>query len=381
MSPFKPALESLKANGRYRTLNLPKGLDLTSNDYLSLRDHPQIREAAARAIEEGISLGAGGSRLLRGHHEQHQKLEEEAAAFFNSPRALLFANGFQANHAIFSTLPGRHDTILFDAFIHASARESIQTSHARHIRIPHNDVSAFEDALKNTNTKGQTYIAVESLYSMDGDRAPLAELAALTHQYGAILIIDEAHTTGIDGPQGKGASHAIIQEYGHANLITLHTCGKALGLSGGIVCAGSEVIEYMINKARPFIYSTAPAPFNAFLVREALKLCASDTGDAQRAKLAKLCQAAQEQFGGPDSHIVPIILGADEAANEAAAALQSAGYDIRAIRPPTVPEGSARLRLSLHADLDITILDEVKKSLPSSSLRGGGADAAIQNGA
>lgn len=360
------ALKQLKAKGRYRTLNLPHGIDLASNDYLGLRDHPTLRAAAVQAIEDGISLGAGGSRLLRGHHTEHEALEKQAASFFGSQRALFFANGFQGNSAIFGTLPNRHDVILFDSLIHASVREAVQHSLAKHIRIPHNDINAFEDALKKHSASAKhIWIAVESLYSMDGDIAPLEQLHALSQKYNATLIIDEAHSTGIYGEKGKGLTHKIIEQHGHQGLITLHTCGKALGVSGGLVCAESDIIDYMINKARPFIYSTAPSPFQAYIVSEAIKLSTSEEGDKRRAHLMALCTHAQKHIGGYGTSIIPIILGSDESANTAAATLQNAGYDIRAIRPPTVPEGTARLRLSLNANLDIATLDAIFALLPN----------------
>ncbi len=365
MSKIDDTLEQLKAKNRYRSLILPNGIDFASNDYLGLRDHPTLRKAALTAIENGVSLGSGGSRLLRGHHKEHEELEHQAAAFFNAERALFFANGFQGNHAIFSTLPDRHDVILFDSLIHASVREAVQNATAKHIRIPHNDVNAYEATLKqHTDSAQNIYIAVESIYSMDGDIAPLEELHKLSQQYGATLIIDEAHGTGVFGHQGKGLSDSIISQHGHEGLITLHTCGKALGVSGGLICAESQVIEYMINRARPFIYSTAPAPLQAFLVSEALKLSASQKGESRRQTLQTLCAHAQERIGGHGTQIIPIILGTDESANDAATTLQKAGYDIRAIRPPTVPEGTARLRLSLGANLDIKTLDEVFGLLP-----------------
>lgn len=362
------ALKQLKAKGRYRTLKQANGIDLASNDYLGLCNHPILRAAAVRAIDNAISLGAGGSRLLCGHHIEHAILEDQAAQFFSAPRALFFANGFQANHAIFSTLPDRHDVILFDSLIHASVREAVQYSHAQQIRIPHNDLDAFEAALKkHSQTAQHVWVAVESIYSMDGDITPIERLYVLAQRYGATVIVDEAHSTGIMGMDGRGLSHHMIEKYGHQNLITLHTCGKALGVSGGLICAEASIIEYMINRARPFIYSTAPPPFQAHMVGEALKLIASKEGEKRRVHLQTLCAHVQKQIGGHGTPIVPIILGSDESANQAANMLQKAGYDIRAIRPPTVPEGTARLRLSLNAKLDIVTLNKVLNLLPTKS--------------
>ncbi|MCE7886978.1 MAG: 8-amino-7-oxononanoate synthase [Alphaproteobacteria bacterium PRO2] len=349
MKNFRQQLDDLKGKDRYRSLNLPSGIDFTSNDYLGLRAHPELRRAAIAALEGGLDIGAGGSRLLRGHTESHAALEEFAARYFGVEAALFFASGFQANAAIFGTLPGRDDTVIFDALIHASARDGIQASNATHARVPHNDLDAYEDALKNA--KGQRWIAVESVYSMDGDRAPLKELYALAQKYDAYLIVDEAHGTGVFGDSGKGVSEGLP----HENLITLHTCGKALGVAGGLVCAPRDIINYMVNRARPFIYSTAPMPLQAVLVKRALELVQEEP--QRRQALHKLMHYASSMdfldglFGDHFSPILPVILGDDGVAVDIAKSLQQKGFDIRAIRPPTVPENTARLRISLSVNI------------------------------
>ncbi len=362
MDRFVKLLADLKARGRYRSLKSAKGLDLTSNDYLGMREHPGLRAAALAAIEGGMDLGAGGSRLLRGNAPEHEALEEFAASYFACEKALYFPTGFQANTAIFQALPGRHDTILFDEYIHASAREGIQNSPAAQVKLPHNDLNAYEVALKKVHevrrAGGMLWLAVESLYSMDGDIAPLAEIAALAQKYEAMLIVDEAHATGVLGENGKGLSFGLEQD----NIITLHTCGKAVGVAGGLVCASAEIIDTLINTARAFIYSTAPMPLQAHLVRRSLEILTSEDGDARRYSLSTILHYVKLNIGGTGvdvlgwaeaepTHIVPIILGEDAHAVEVAAALQVEGYDIRAIRPPTVPEGTARLRLSLSSQL------------------------------
>ncbi|MCD8562703.1 MAG: 8-amino-7-oxononanoate synthase [Alphaproteobacteria bacterium] len=353
MGQFSIRLDELKTKDRLRVLKLPGGVDFSSNDYLGFRNHPALRQAAIEALKSGMDLGSGGSRLLRGHTEAHQNLEDYAALHYNCPKTLYFANGFQANYALLTTLPTRHDVVVYDAYVHASVRDGIQAGTAKSIKVTHNDLNAFEDALKRFRDKAQTlYIAVESLYSMDGDFAPLPELLALAHKYEALLIVDEAHATGVWGTTGKGLTEGLTSE----NLITLHTGGKALGVAGGLVCASAEVIDTLINTARPFIYSTAPPPLQAWLMQKALELSASEEGTARRKTLHTLCKMAQAKLGGTGSQIVPIILGEDKAALEAAQSLQDSGYDIRAIRPPTVPEGTSRLRLSLNADLTENIL-------------------------
>jgi 8-amino-7-oxononanoate synthase len=347
---FQDKLDGLKAKGRYRSLSLPNGVDLTSNDYLGLAEHPYLRDAAIVYLENGGNIGAGGSRLLRGHAEEHAALEVYATEFFAAPKALYFSSGFQANATLFQTLCSRHDTIIFDEFVHASAREGIQNSHAQHLKAQHNDVSSFEVACKKA--KGRIWIAVESVYSMDGDIAPLDELYALAKRYDAMLVIDEAHGTGVMGASGKGVSEALIAQHGYDRIIVLHTCGKAIGVAGGLLCASSDIVEMMVNAARGFVYSTAPMPLQAHLVQKSLELIASDEGKSRREKLAVLSEKAQQFFGGSGAHVVPIVIGDDAACVDVAQKLQQKGWDIRAIRPPTVPEGTARLRLSLSAALD-----------------------------
>lgn len=351
---FAQKLEAIKSKNRYRSLSLPGGIDLSSNDYLGLKEHPALRRAAIEALESGIALGSGGSRLLRGHCEEHAKLEDFAARHYGFERALYFANGYSANYALLTALPARKDIILFDSLVHASMRDGLYTPSINSQKIPHNDLDAYEAALKKHSGQGKCiFIAVESVYSMDGDFAPLAELHALALRYDAILIVDEAHGTGVYGDHGKGLADALPRDH----LITMHTCGKALGVAGGLVCASNDVIEYLINIARPFIYSTAPPPLQAHLTMKAIELCAGAEGDIARQKLMALCALVQTRIGGNGSQIVPIILGADEKAVSAAKYLHSQGYDIRAVRPPTVPEGSARLRLSLNAGLSAEIIN------------------------
>ena len=364
MPTLKNKLASLKEKNRFRSCSLAAGIDLSSNDYLGLKDHPSLRIAAMEAIDRGVCLGAGGSRLLRGHCKEHCELEAFAADHYGFERALYFANGFQANHALFTTLPSRHDLVLYDSLVHASVRDALNSKGIKSVKIPHNDLNAFEEALKKFQNQAETiYIAVESLYSMDGDFAPLKELYDLAVCYGAILVIDEAHSTGVYGAEGRGLCDVLSKE----NLIVLHTCGKALGVAGGLICASAEIIDYLVNAARPFIYSTAPPPLQAYLTMKAIEICSGPIGEERRAALQRLCLIAQKQLGGEGSPIVPVILGEDGCAVQASEKLQAAGYDIRAIRPPTVPEGTSRLRLSLHADLEeqtlLDVIEMIKKAI------------------
>lgn len=348
MTTFSDKLADLDAKGRRRSLRLPLGIDLSSNDYLGLSGHPDLRRAAIQALEDGIEIGATGSRLLRGHRDAHAELEAFAATHFNVPATLFFANGFQANYALITTLVGRHDVAIFDALCHASMRDGLHAAHVDTLKVRHNDLEAFEAALKKPRrTDAQAWILVESVYSMDGDIAPVAELLALCERYDAMLIVDEAHGTGVFGATGRGVTEGLP----HDRLISLHTCGKALGVAGALVCARADIIDYLINFARPFIFSTAPMPLQALLVQKALELSAAEPWRRDRLKTLQALVATRLQNLAIHSPIVPIIIGEDARAVAIAEQLQAQGFDIRAIRPPTVPAGTARLRLSLNANL------------------------------
>lgn len=366
MNRFSKQLQTLQSHSRHRRLSLPGGTDLTSNDYLGLAHHPRLKRCALDYLQSDNPIGAAGSRLLRGHQGPHERLEHTAVSIFAAPKSLYFANGFMANYALITTLTGRQDTIIYDEYVHASMRDGIAASHAKSVRVAHNDANAFEAALKaaahTRRTDGMIWLAVESLYSMDGDSAPLHDLYQLAVRYGAMLIVDEAHATGVLGEGGRGLAYAVAKDCAYDTIITLHTCGKALGVAGGLVCARADIIDTLINAARPFIYSTAPMPLQAALVEEALHITTGEEGEHLRAQLQTLCTQAQAALGGPGSHIVPLMIGDDAKAVKVAAALQAEGYDIRAIRPPTVPEGTARLRLSLSAVLSPQTLSDFVKA-------------------
>jgi 8-amino-7-oxononanoate synthase len=354
MQRLAQELSRLKTGFRHRSLSLPRGIDFTSNDYLGLAQHPALRGAVVDALGAGAPAGSAGSRLLRGHRPEHAELESFAAGFFGAERALYFSTGFLANFALFTTLTHRHDAIVFDEFVHASVKEGVHAAHASHIKVSHSDVGAFEDAIVRARRAGarDVWIAVESVYSMDGDVAPVHDLHALAHAHDAVLIVDEAHASGIFGPTGRGFTEGRYDE----RLITLHTCGKALGVAGGLLCGPAMAMEYLINAARPFIYSTAPPPYVAAAVGRALRLV--DEEPWRRDRLRQLASFAgrrlAEALGGAaartGTQIIPVILGEESHAVAAAEALQRDGFDVRAIRPPTVPAGTSRLRVSISVD-------------------------------
>jgi 8-amino-7-oxononanoate synthase len=350
------ALDALFRRGRLRTLETAQGIDFTSNDYLGLAQSRELAEAVEHAIARGVPVGAGGSRLLRGNHPEHVMLEQEAAQFFGGETALFFGGGFIANTALLSTLPSRGDLIVYDELVHASAHDGMRLSKAEATAVRHNDAQAFNNAIaawRADGGTGQPWIVVESLYSMDGDCAPISDLFAVAKRHDTMLIIDEAHATGVFGPNGRGLAADLE---GSENVITLHTCGKALGVMGALVIAPRTIRDFLVNRGRAFIYATAPSPLLAAAVRAAIQICREQP--QRRERLHSLIAfatrelKAKTRFVPSGSQIQPIIVGSDASAVELAAAMKSRGYDIRAIRPPTVPEGTSRLRLTITLNVD-----------------------------
>jgi 8-amino-7-oxononanoate synthase len=349
-------LERLAALGRRRKLEGFAALDFTSNDYLGLANSAELRAAAAEAVARSVPVGAGGSRLLRGNHPEHEALEQAAAAYFGTESALYFASGYTANLTLFATAPQRGDLVIHDEWIHASVRDGLRQTRAQVASARHNDLQSIDDAIaqwRAAQGTGRVWIAIESLYSMDGDGPDLSELAGLADDREALLVIDEAHATGVLGPHGRGCASALE---GRDNVITLHTCGKALGTAGAFICAPAVLNDFLVNRGRPFIFGTAPSPLVAAITRAALAVCARS--DSRRAQLQEHIDFASRELArccglsASGSHIIPILIGEDNAAVELAAKLRACGYDVRAIRPPTVPVGTARLRIALTLNVD-----------------------------
>jgi 8-amino-7-oxononanoate synthase len=364
---FEADLKDLAGRGRLRLLRGRAGIDFTSNDYLGLAESDELKRAASQAIERGVPVGAGGSRLLRGNHEEHEALESEAAAYFGAETALYFGGGYVANFAIFSTLPQRGDLVVHDELIHASVHEGLRSGRAEHAGVEHNNIDAFDAAIarwRAAGGKGRPWISVESLYSMDGDSPDIAGLFAVADRHEAMVVIDEAHATGVLGPQGRGLAASFE---GRNNVITLHTCGKALGTVGGFILAPRAIRDFLVNRARPFIFATAPSPLTAAITRSALEI--SRTKPERRERLAGLVRFAGDELrrccgiAPSGSQIIPIVIGADRAAVAVAASLQQRGFDVRAIRPPTVPEGTARLRIALTLNIDEAVVAELFEAL------------------
>ena len=363
-------LAGLATRDRLRALRPRTGVDFASNDYLGLAESPALRKAVAEALARGVPVGAGGSRLLRGNHPEHEALEAEAAAFFGSEATLFLSSGFAANLVAFSALPQRGDLVLHDALIHASAHDGMRLGRAETWSFAHNDVGAADDAIAGWRARGGTgrvWIAVESLYGMDGDRAPLADLAALADRHDAFLLVDEAHATGVFGDRGEGLGGAL---HGRDNVVTLHTCGKALGCEGALLCLPATLRDFLVNRGRAFVFSTAPSPLMAAAARASLRLVAEPRRRAALGRLVAHAGTVLERHGvaATASPIMPLIVGDDAATMRLADAVQAAGYDVRGIRPPTVPPGTARLRLSITLGVGAADIDGLAAALAAARL-------------
>ena len=336
-----------------RTLRSPHGIDFSSNDYLALSKHPLLKERMIEAIRrEGC--GSTGSRLLRGHRESFSAVEQTFAELKQTDRALYFSSGYLANIAVLTTFPEKGDVILSDERNHASLIDGIRLSGARRVVFPHNDVEALARLLAQHRAGGQMFVVTESLFSMEGDVAPLVEYATLCRTVGAALIVDEAHAVGIYGARGSG----LIEAQGIARdvLVSINTAGKALGVGGAFVAGPSWAIEYLVQRGRPFVFSTAPPPSLAAALAASLAIVASEP--ERRAQLMRVSRDLRGQLSSEgvavppgSSQIVPVALGDNGRALAVAQSLQSQGFDVRAIRPPTVAPGTARLRISVNVGL------------------------------
>ena len=363
-------LAALAERARLRTLSPRRGIDFSSNDYLGMASSPRLARAVEHAIARGVPLGSGGSRLLRGNDPEHEVLEAEAAAFFGSEAALFFSSGYAANVALLATLPQRGDLIAHDELVHASMHEGLRLTRADVASAPHNDATGFDDTIRAWRAAGNTgrvWLAFESLYSMDGDKAPIADLVAVAERHDAVMIVDEAHATGVFGRDGRGLVADVAGGLdGRQNTIVLRTCGKALGCEGALVCGPRVVRDFLVNRGRPFIFSTAPSPLMAAAVREALAMLVDepDRRDALRALVAHAETVLAPLGATPGgTQVLPLILHDDARTMRVAAALQDAGFDVRGIRPPTVPPGTSRLRISLTLNATSGDIDALAAAL------------------
>lgn len=359
-------LAALRQEQLLRTLQPPRGVDLCSNDYLGLSGHPLLKERMMAAVARD-GCGSTGSRLLRGERDAFSRVERQFAAFKQAERAVYFSSGYLANLAVMSTLPEAGDVIFSDARNHASLIDGIRLSRARRVVFAHNDAAGLEALLAAADAR-HAFVVVESLFSMDGDLAPLADYAALCRRFGATLVVDEAHAVGVFGARGSGLVEACGLEAN--DCVTINTAGKALGVSGAFVAGPAWMVEYLVQRARPFVFSTAPPPAVADALEAALAIVAAEP--ERRARLRHLARHLRARLSAAglarptgDSPIVPIVLGSNERALSVARALQADGFDVRAIRPPSVPPGTARLRVTVNVTLDEAILDRFAAALQS----------------
>jgi 8-amino-7-oxononanoate synthase len=347
-------LAELRDAGLLRQMRLPHGIDLVSNDYLGFAEHPYIKERMRDAVGE-LPAGAGGSRLLRGHHHIFEQLESRLAAFSGTESALLFGSGYSANIGLLQAIVSDGDLIVSDERNHASLIDGIRLTKARTVIYPHQDLNALEEAVQIPR-KGRAIVVTESVFSMDGDVTPLGEIARIVERHGAVLIVDEAHATGLYGARGSGR----VEELGLRDrvLATTHTGGKALG-SGGAWVAGSSVLrDVMVNRSRSFIFSTAPIPVLAAALEAGLDLLQREperrvevhrkSALLRDALSASNVRVPRYSPGDTVSPIVPIIAGSNDAAMALQSGLQAVGFDVRAIRPPSVAQGTARLRVTVR---------------------------------
>ena len=330
-------------------------LAFASNDYLGLAADPRLIEAAVTAVRRW-GVGAGASHFLGGHFRPHQELEEQLAAFVGAERALFFSTGYMANLGVVPALAGRGDVIFADKLNHASLIDAVRLSLAFNHRYPHLDVAMLEGQLAANRAK-QRLILTDAVFSMDGDIAPLPELLALAESYDAWLVVDDAHGFGVLGPQGRGTlAHHGLKPGGR--ILLMGTLGKAAGVAGAFVAGDNQVIEWLTQKARTAIFTTATPPMLAAVLQESLKLIeAADDRRAHlqtliarlRAGLAPLCDRSGWRLPPSSTPIQPLVIGDNHATVALAEALKAHGVWAPAIRPPTVPEGQARLRISLSA--------------------------------
>jgi 8-amino-7-oxononanoate synthase len=350
-------LDERKAAQAFRTLRLPEGkTDLCSNDYLGII-HRGLIEKRLAVDPSPLRHGSGGSRLLAGNYERIEQAEQALALFHEAPAALLFNSGYDANLGLLSCVPQRGDTIIYDALSHASLRDGIRLSFAQSFPFPHNDLEALEKKLQLAT--GNVFVVTESVFSMDGDEAPLEKMVRLCQQYQAHLIVDEAHATGVVGEQGEG----LVQQLGlqKACFARIHTFGKAVGCHGAVVLGSETLRHYLTNFSRAFIYTTALPESSVAAIQTAYSLFPSMKTERQH--LRQLVQYFQQapiayQKLVSATPIQVVIIPGNDQVKAMAGRLQSALLDVRPILYPTVPRGSERLRIVLHA---FNTMEEVQK--------------------
>ncbi len=368
------ALDTLKSQGRFRSFTEPRGIDLTSNDYLGIGARgrgAEISNFALCALRPASRFARSGlsSRLLRGNHPVWEEVEASLAGWHSSPAVLMMTSGYAANEGLISTIIEPGDWVASDELVHACIVDGLRLARCRRFSYKHNDLTNLEEGLRAEAGKAdcdrQRFIITESVFSMDGDRANLSAIVDLAQRYGAHVIVDEAHSTGCFHLNGSGCVDAAGVRDGI--LASVHTGGKALGVPGAYICCSQLLKDYLINRCRHLIFTTAMPPAVGEWWLEMLSQVQDDQAGRKALHYnSAIFRAELARFGIPalgDTYVVPVVLGDDPRAVEAARQLQQAGYDIRAIRPPSVAPGTARLRISMHADHDASMLKELAGQL------------------
>lgn len=386
---LRPALRARAEAGLYRTRHAVDGahrpdqrvdgqtrLAFCSNDYLGLAAHPRV-VAALQQGADAYGVGAGASQLINGHHRAHDELESALAEFLGRQRAVLFGTGYMANLGVLTALLGRDDSLFQDRLNHASLLDAGRLTGARQWRYAHGDATALESRLTRLG-RGRRLVASDGVFSMDGDRAPLSALARTAQAHAAWLVVDDAHGLGVLGPNGRGvvAESELTEDEVPVLIVTL---GKALGTFGAVVTGPDDVIDFIMQHARPYIYTTAPPPALAAATIEALAVLQEEP--ERRAHLHRLIarwRLGAERLGlallASDTAIQPVLLGASERALAWSEALEQRGLWVPAIRPPTVPAGQARLRITLsaaHTEAQVDTLLEALEAIAAAEGRDG----------
>ncbi len=384
-SSFSSELAAIRDQGLYRVrrrLQSAQGarirwrgrefLNFSSNDYLNLAADPRLARAAVRAARR-YGVGAGASPLISGLSPPLRRLERELAGWEETETALVFSSGFAANLGVIGALAGPDDAVLSDAYNHASLIDGCRLSKARVHVYRHADVHHLDELLRREGPSARRRLIVtDSIFSMDGDEAPLREIMELAREHDALVVLDEAHATGVLGEKGRGLAELLLgEDVFSGRLIRIGTLSKALGSQGGFVCGSRPLIELLVNRCRPYIYSTALAPPCAAAARRAVALVQAEPNRRQHLLgLAGVLRARLQDLGFASTrsqcHIVPVIVGEATEAMELSARLADRGLLVPAIRPPSVPEGTSRLRISLmagHTEEDVErLVLELKRS-------------------
>lgn len=362
LSEWQKELKQIKEQNLNRELKPNKGLDFSSNDYLSLANHSGIRKSLIQALKKNLPLSTGASRLIRGHTPWHEETESLFQQQVNRPSILFFSSGYLANLGLISTLC-KNSIIFSDQLNHASLIDGCRLSRQPCHVYPHKNMNRLESLLKKEKRKNKIIIT-ESLFSMDGDFAPLQELSDLALKYQSLLIVDEAHATGIYGPNGSGLCGSLKKK---EHIISIHPCGKALSASGAFVAGPAYLKEYLTNKCRAFIYTTAPSPILLFHIQCVLNTLKKEF--KRRELLKKKVEFFRNKIkdfthtGNSESMIIPIITNNAASALAMERALQKKRYDIRAIRYPTVAKGKERLRICIHYNHTYKQLEQLAQHL------------------